>query len=241
MAALGSLCHEMDELQKAIALLRRALQICELRHGHNSAEGSRILSQIGLVFLSMHEQVPLLEQETVLRSALRHFQSSNLIKVELHKQGHPQDEEWVDGLYNIAVSMKALRMESQAQAWYQLCHDELSRIHGASSRPVTELQKRWQCAYKGHSESDLAMIQFTRMQKLINAQTFDNLSCMTDKELKEVFDKIDADGGGTLDKEELANAMRDCNKTEQEINELLDSMEKDELNFAEFKELMAVP
>ena len=45
---------------------------------------------------------------------------------------------------------------------------------------------------------------------------------MADSALREAFNKIDKDGGGTLDKDEITAALREANKTEKQITELLD-------------------
>lgn len=61
---------------------------------------------------------------------------------------------------------------------------------------------------------------------------------MTPEEMKAAFDKIDEDGSGTLDKTELANALRETGKSEREIQKFIDNMNEDSLNFEEFQALL---
>jgi hypothetical protein len=56
--------------------------------------------------------------------------------------------------------------------------------------------------------------------------------------LREAFNKIDVDGGGTLDKEELQAALEEMGKSEEDIQRLLDNMVEDELDFDGFVELV---
>ena len=56
--------------------------------------------------------------------------------------------------------------------------------------------------------------------------------------LRTVFDQIDADGNGTLDKDEVAAALRMMGKTEAEVRELVAFMPSEELTFAGFQDLL---
>lgn len=59
----------------------------------------------------------------------------------------------------------------------------------------------------------------------------------TDKSLREIFQELDLDGSGTLDKEELANCLRKLWWTEGQIKDKVDES-KAELNFYEFRQMM---
>ena len=47
---------------------------------------------------------------------------------------------------------------------------------------------------------------------------------MNDSELRTLFDTIDTDGGGTLDKDEIRQALRKANKPKRDIKKLLDRL-----------------
>jgi hypothetical protein len=60
----------------------------------------------------------------------------------------------------------------------------------------------------------------------------------TEEEMKASFTRIDKDGGGTLDKGEIRDALVDLGKTDKEIRHILDTMLREEMNFEEFKEMV---
>ena len=64
---------------------------------------------------------------------------------------------------------------------------------------------------------------------------------LSDAKLREAFDRIDNDGSGTLEKGELIWALRELNKNDTQISELLGSIEKESLSFADFAELVRPP
>ena len=53
---------------------------------------------------------------------------------------------------------------------------------------------------------------------------FGNIENMNDSELRALFDTIDTDGGGTLDKDEIRQALRKANKPKRDIKKLLDRL-----------------
>ena len=53
---------------------------------------------------------------------------------------------------------------------------------------------------------------------------FGNVENMNDSELRALFDTIDTDGGGTLDKDEITQALRKANKPKRDIQKLLDRL-----------------
>jgi hypothetical protein len=61
---------------------------------------------------------------------------------------------------------------------------------------------------------------------------------MSDEELQEIFNSIDVDGGGTLDKGELFSALKAMSMPSREIYELLNSITEDELDFDGFKDMV---
>jgi hypothetical protein len=56
------------------------------------------------------------------------------------------------------------------------------------------------------------------------------------EELRQIFDKIDADHGGTLDREEVRFALMQMGKTQAEANKVLRRIPKPELTFEDFCE-----
>mmetsp|Transcript_106316 Transcript_106316/g.317735 ORF Transcript_106316/g.317735 Transcript_106316/m.317735 type:complete len:444 (+) Transcript_106316:75-1406(+) len=60
----------------------------------------------------------------------------------------------------------------------------------------------------------------------------------TEEEMKATFNKIDKDKSGSLDKGEIADALRELGRPERTIQQLIDGMEDDTLNFEEFKALI---
>ena len=81
------------------------------------------------------------------------------------------------------------------------------------------------------------------MQKRYGPNWATEMGCeqtCTDKDLREVFDIVDADGGGALDREEvatLADFFGDASMTEAQIDEAMAEMDDDgsgEVDFAEF-------
>jgi len=56
--------------------------------------------------------------------------------------------------------------------------------------------------------------------------------------LRSKFNELDVDGSGTLDRKEVAKALRDTNHSEAEIQKLLASCGQNTLNFEEFKVLV---
>ena len=64
--------------------------------------------------------------------------------------------------------------------------------------------------------------------------TLMDLGHLSDEQMKAAFDKIDLDGGGTLDHHELRVALTDLGKSEREIAELLSGLDKAELCLDEF-------
>jgi len=61
---------------------------------------------------------------------------------------------------------------------------------------------------------------------------------MTEDEMKAAFKKIDKDSSGTLDRTEIADALREMGRPERTIQQLIDGMQEDELPFEEFKALV---
>mmetsp|Transcript_166695 Transcript_166695/g.405103 ORF Transcript_166695/g.405103 Transcript_166695/m.405103 type:complete len:443 (-) Transcript_166695:80-1408(-) len=61
---------------------------------------------------------------------------------------------------------------------------------------------------------------------------------MNDQEIDAAFNKLDKDKSGTLDKVEIADALREMGKPERSIQELIDGMEDDTLDSKEFKALV---
>ena len=83
------------------------------------------------------------------------------------------------------------------------------------------------------------------MQKRYGDNWATELGCeqtCTDKDLREVFDLVDVDGGGTLDREEvgtLADFFAETAMTEEQIDEAMAEMDEDgsgEVDFEEFRE-----
>ena len=60
----------------------------------------------------------------------------------------------------------------------------------------------------------------------------------TEAELRAAFDRMDLDHGGTLDRGEIAEAMRGMGKSEREIQKLVSAMPADALTFEQFKDMM---
>merc|ERR1719163_697898 len=61
---------------------------------------------------------------------------------------------------------------------------------------------------------------------------------MSPEEMKKAFDKIDKDGSGTLDKTEIADALREMKKSDREIQRFIEGMKEPELDFDAFKEML---
>lgn len=61
---------------------------------------------------------------------------------------------------------------------------------------------------------------------------------MSEDRMREAFNQVDADGNGTLDQEEVTEAMKAMGKSDDEIAELLKSVPRDGLDFAGFKQQM---
>jgi CRP-like cAMP-binding protein len=61
----------------------------------------------------------------------------------------------------------------------------------------------------------------------------------TVEEMREVFNSLDADKGGTLSKEEMAAAMRRAEKSPEEIEEELAQLPSDDISFEIFLKMMA--
>jgi len=61
---------------------------------------------------------------------------------------------------------------------------------------------------------------------------------MTPEEMKAAFNKMDKDKSGTLEKTEIADALRELGKPERGIQKLIDGMEEESLNFTEFEALI---
>ena len=57
----------------------------------------------------------------------------------------------------------------------------------------------------------------------------------SEKSIRRAFDKVDTDKSGLLDKAEVAAALRKLKKSEDEIEMVLGSFEKEEISFEEFK------
>uniref|UniRef100_A0A7S1A3Y7 EF-hand domain-containing protein n=1 Tax=Noctiluca scintillans TaxID=2966 RepID=A0A7S1A3Y7_NOCSC len=60
----------------------------------------------------------------------------------------------------------------------------------------------------------------------------------SEQQLRSKFNELDVEFSGTLSKEEIAKALRDTNHSEAAIGKLLSSMNKEGLNFEEFKDLV---
>jgi Ca2+-binding EF-hand superfamily protein len=60
----------------------------------------------------------------------------------------------------------------------------------------------------------------------------------SDEELRAAFKRMDTDGSGTLDKGEIAEAMRGMGKSEREIQKLVSAMPSEEMTFVEFRDLL---
>jgi hypothetical protein len=58
------------------------------------------------------------------------------------------------------------------------------------------------------------------------------------EELRLIFNKIDTDQSGLLDKNEIVVALRAAKKSEKEIRKTLQCLAEEELNFEQFKQLM---
>jgi len=65
-----------------------------------------------------------------------------------------------------------------------------------------------------------------------------NFGKMSEEEMKAAFKKIDKDSSGTLDKTEIADALREMGRQERTIQQLIDGLEEDELPYEEFKALV---
>eukprot|EP00401_Gymnodinium_catenatum_P039492 CAMPEP_0117473658 /NCGR_PEP_ID=MMETSP0784-20121206/8882_1 /TAXON_ID=39447 /ORGANISM="" /LENGTH=420 /DNA_ID=CAMNT_0005267859 /DNA_START=57 /DNA_END=1319 /DNA_ORIENTATION=+ len=61
---------------------------------------------------------------------------------------------------------------------------------------------------------------------------------MSEADLHAAFNKIDRNSNGTLDKTEVADALREMGRSEKMVQQLVDSMEKPELDIDDFKELV---
>ena len=62
---------------------------------------------------------------------------------------------------------------------------------------------------------------------------------INESQLWQLFNNIDTDHGGKLDRKELVLALRNAKKTEAEICRMLDGMASTELDFSDFKKLFA--
>ena len=71
-------------------------------------------------------------------------------------------------------------------------------------------------------QGDPQSTQTTQRCKARRGDSTPSKGSMADSALREAFNKIDKDGGGTLDKDEITAALREANKTEKQITELLD-------------------
>uniref|UniRef100_A0A7S1A2L0 EF-hand domain-containing protein n=1 Tax=Noctiluca scintillans TaxID=2966 RepID=A0A7S1A2L0_NOCSC len=60
----------------------------------------------------------------------------------------------------------------------------------------------------------------------------------SEEQLRSKFNELDVEGSGTLNKREIAKALRGTDHSEAEISKLLGSLNKDGLNFEEFKNLV---
>ena len=57
----------------------------------------------------------------------------------------------------------------------------------------------------------------------------------TDAELRDAFNRMDLDGGGTLDADEIAEAMRGMGESERDVQKTISAMPAAALSFGQFK------
>jgi len=86
-------------------------------------------------------------------------------------------------------------------------------------------------------------MQFTMAGRALHKKAQDILTFEQQKAFREVFDLFDSNGGGTIDAQELDEALKsaDIHLTKDEISDVLNSMDKDgngEIDFEEFLTLM---
>eukprot|EP00929_Paragymnodinium_shiwhaense_P103152 TRINITY_DN66451_c0_g1_i1.p1 TRINITY_DN66451_c0_g1~~TRINITY_DN66451_c0_g1_i1.p1 ORF type:complete len:470 (+),score=183.59 TRINITY_DN66451_c0_g1_i1:164-1573(+) len=70
---------------------------------------------------------------------------------------------------------------------------------------------------------------------LLTSALSDTFASMDEKELREAFEKIDADKNGKLDKVELRDVLKEMGKTDSQVETMLESLPDDYLDFEAFK------
>ena len=132
----------------------------------------------------------------------------------------------------------------------QLDRDELKtamRQLGKTDEQAAAVLSGMKRPQLNYDEFKALLVPPTMLSRMKNAANFQSAfggfvgGDISDEALHRAFDDIDTDGSGFLDRAELSSAMKSLGKTDAEVNTLVDGMDKDQLNFDEFKALVVPP